>query len=74
MCCKGLRQPIKAADIFGYKVNHNFNRKGDVHSTCFGGALSVAFATLVVLLTIDRFVFMGMNVPSVYRYETPRGE
>jgi hypothetical protein len=72
MSCKGLRQPIKAADIFGYKVNHNFNKKGDVHSTCFGGCLSLAFVAAVVLLAVDRFVFMGMQAPVISEYVTPR--
>ena len=49
---------IKHLDLFGYKIELNFDRKGLIHKTTFGGCLSILY-----VLVILSFVSLGfMNI------------
>ena len=48
-----IRKVIKNFDIFGYKVNINFDKKSEVHRTIVGGIISI-------LLGIFYIIYFGL--------------
>jgi hypothetical protein len=43
---------IKDFDIFGHKINLNFDQKGEIHKTYCGGCFSLLFKLLFIIFAI----------------------
>ena len=52
---KSILKGIKKIDLFGYKIEINFNRKGSNHRTIFGGCLSILYAIVILAFAILGF-------------------
>ena len=49
-----LRKFIKSNDMFGHKINLNFNKKGDSFPTSLGGLASLILLLMIFILAIIR--------------------
>ena len=38
---KEFKDKVKDQDLFGYKINFNFDRRGETHTTVVGGCVSI---------------------------------
>jgi hypothetical protein len=52
-----LKNFFKNFDLFGYKINLNFNKKGELVKTNIGGAVS-----LLMIMTILAYGCLKLNV------------
>ena len=53
-----FRRFIKNLDIFGHRIELNFDQKGNTHQTMCGGFTSIVVVMLLVLLTLSKFLNM----------------
>ena len=66
---------MKSADIFGYKVELNFDKKGSTHQTCCGGLMSLVYFLLMLLVVLTNFTVMRSGSQSLfYTHDYPLKE
>ena len=53
-----LSKILKGIDIFGFQVSLNFNRQGNVHSTCIGGFFTMLIVILIAYLGYTNLLLM----------------
>ena len=51
-CWSTVTKAVKKIDVFGYRIEINFNNKGSSHKTFPGGISSILFMALMIYLTI----------------------
>ena len=44
-----IKNHIKNHDLFGYRVDLNFNKRGHSHQTMIGGLISILLKVLIIL-------------------------
>ena len=49
-----IRKFVKSNDMFGHKINFNFNKKGDSFKTSLGGFASLILFLMIFILAIIR--------------------
>ena len=57
---KKLRKLIQGQDMFGHRINLNFNREGNSHKTIIGGLVSIClklFMTYYVYYNFKKMLF-----------------
>ena len=57
---------FKTFDIFGHKVELNFDQKGSTHQTCCGGLMSQIFMLIMIITVITFFSVMSSGSQSLY--------
>ena len=62
----GFRQMMKTFDMFGHKVELNFDQKGSTHQTTCGGFVSQIFVVLISLTILVQFTVMRSRSQSLF--------
>ena len=66
---------VKTCDIFGHKVELNFDKKGSTHQTTCGGFMSQIYMVVMLLVVITNFQSVTSRSQSLfYTHEYPLRE
>ena len=54
----GIKKTLRNQDMFGHPVSLNFDKKGDVLRTNFGGVVSIIIKALLFAFFVNNLVIM----------------